>query len=574
MPTTPALWPPKVNDFSLSAVILHKRLCSSPLPNAFSARIAVPTILNIDFWKAALISYHDHEIVTFLEFGWPINYTASQWPHPVNHNHPSAVKHAPAVQNVINKEVNLKATAGPFSENPFDCPIMLSPLLTVPKKNSLDRRLVLDLSFPPEHSVNDGIPTDSLLGEPFQPRLPGVDALVHLVQQLGPGCFLFKTDLSRAYRQLPIDPRDYHFLGYSFDDLIFFDTVFAFGLRPATLGCQRTINAITYLFWLLGYFCINYIDDFGGCDSPSRAAEAFHALKKLIFMLGLQTSPEKDCPPSTSMVFLGILFDTISMTLLISQEKLNELLDIIESVVSAKNISRRRLQSLLGLMSFVTACIRPGRIFMSALLNGLRSLPRQGRLTISDEIRSDLQWWIKFLHRFNGISIIPSPVYCPDVIITDACLTGAGGHFQDQYFHIDFPEHIMQDDEFNINVKELLAIIVALRLWGPQLAGSRLLLKSDNCAAVQAINNRCSRAPLMQQCLRVLWLLCATSDLDVQAEHIPGYVNILADLLSRWSHDPQAESKFYRLYDANNFVFRQCPDNVFDLSLDVCTIDL
>ena len=219
---------------------------------------------------------------------------------------------------------------------------------------------------------------------------------------------MFKTDLSRAYRQLPIDLRDYHFLGYSFDNLIFFDTVFAFGLCLATLGCQRTTNAITYLFWLLGYFCTNYIDDFGGCDSPSRAAEAFHALKKLIFMLGLETSPEKDCLPSTSMIFLGILFDTISMSLLIPQEKLNELLDIIESVVSAKNMSRHRLQSLLGLMSFVTACIRPGHIFMSALLNGLCSLPRQGCLTISSEIRSDLQWWIKFLHRFNGISIIPS----------------------------------------------------------------------------------------------------------------------------------------------------------------------
>ena len=440
-------------------------------------------------------SYHDHEIVNSLEFGWPINYTASQWPHHVNHNHLSAVKHASAVQKVINKEVNVRATAGHFSENPFDCPIMLSPLLIVPKKNSLDCHLVLDLSFSPEHSVNDGIPIDSFLGKPFQLHLPGVDALVHFIQKLGPGCLLFKTDLSTAYHQLPIDPRDYHFLDYSFDDLIFFDTVFAFGLRSATLGCQRTTNAITDLFWLLGYFCTNYNDDFGGCDSPSRAAEAFHTLKKLIFMLRLQTSPEKDCPPSTSMVFLGTLFYTISMTFLIPQEKLNELLDIIESAVSAKKISRHRLKSLLGLMSFVTACICPGHIFISALLNGLRSLPRQGCLTISDEIRSDLQWWIKFLHRFNGISIIPSPVYCPDVIITDACLTGAGGHFQDQCFHIEFSEHIMQDDDFNINVKELSAIIDALCLWGPQLAGSRLLLKSDNCAAVQAINNRRSRAP-------------------------------------------------------------------------------
>ena len=108
---------------------------------------------------------------------------------------------------------------------------------------------------------------------------------------------LFKIDLSHAYRQLPIDPRDYHFLEYRVDDLLFFDTVFAFGLQPATLGCHRTTNAITYLYLLDGYFCTNYINDFGGCDTPSRAADAFHALKRLLFMLGLKTSPEKDYPP-------------------------------------------------------------------------------------------------------------------------------------------------------------------------------------------------------------------------------------------------------------------------------------
>ena len=264
-------------------------------------RYLMPTNLNIDFWKATLSSYYDHEIVELLEFGWP---------HPVNHNHPSTVKHASAVQKVINKEVILKATAGPFSENPFDCPIMLSPLLTAPKKNSLDRRLVLDLSFPPEHSVNmmASLLTPFLVS-PFNFACLG--STLHLIQQFGPGCSLFQTDLSRAYRQLPIDTRDYHFLGYSFDDLIFFDTVFALGLRPATLGCQHTTKAITYLFHLLGYFCTSYIDDFGGCDSPSRAAEAFHALKKLIFMLGLQTSPVKDCSPSTLKVFVEIISDTI-----------------------------------------------------------------------------------------------------------------------------------------------------------------------------------------------------------------------------------------------------------------------
>ena len=126
-----------------------------------------------------------------------------------------------------------------------------------------------------------------------------------------------------------------------------------------------------------------------------------------------------------------------------------------------------------------------------------------------------------------------------------ACTTGAGGHF-----HVAFPPAILDDNNYNIDIKELLAIIAALRLWGPQLTGRHLLIRSDN-NAVLAINNRRSHSLLIQQCLRVIWFLCASFDLDIQAEHIPGFINEIADLLSRWYQDPQAEEKFYALPDAD-----------------------
>ena len=80
---------------------------------------------------------------------------------------------------------------------------------------------------------------------------------------------LFKTDLSHSYHQLFIDTRDDHFLSYEFDNLLFSYAAFAFGLHPATLGCQHTTNATTNLYLLEGFFCINYIDNFGECDTPS-----------------------------------------------------------------------------------------------------------------------------------------------------------------------------------------------------------------------------------------------------------------------------------------------------------------
>ena len=72
---------------------------------------------------------------------------------------------------------------------------------------------------------------------------------------------------------------------------------------------------------------------------------------------------------------LGILFNTVAMTMSSPQEKLSELLQLILHISHADCITRHTLQSLLGLMSYVIACVCLARIFMAALLNGLRGLP-------------------------------------------------------------------------------------------------------------------------------------------------------------------------------------------------------
>ena len=60
---------------------------------------------------------------------------------------------------------------------------------------------------------------------------------------------LFGKDLKRAYRQIPVDPKDYNLLGYNRNDLLYFDSVLPFGLRSATLDCRRTTNAIAHIFY-------------------------------------------------------------------------------------------------------------------------------------------------------------------------------------------------------------------------------------------------------------------------------------------------------------------------------------
>ena len=68
--------------------------------------------------------------------------------------------------------------------------------------------------------------------------------------------------------------------------------------------CQRTTKAVVHCFTKSVFSADVYPDDFYGADVPARAPQAFQSLKELLHELGLQTSPDKDCPPSTNMVCL------------------------------------------------------------------------------------------------------------------------------------------------------------------------------------------------------------------------------------------------------------------------------
>lgn len=376
-----------VDNFATTAVVQHFLASKSEYPNAFGARLPVITQLNISAWEFYLQSYHDAHVVDFLRFGWPVSYTAENLPTSSSSNHPSAVDFADHVEHYINTELGYHAIAGPFSTNPLHQPLVCSPLQTVPKRGSNQRRVVMDLSYPPRSSINYGIAAASYLNEPYKLRLPGIDRLCQFILQHGRGCLLYKKDLRRAYRQLPIDPKDYHLLGFTFNGRLYFDTRCPFGLRTSAMICQRTTSAVIYIFTQRGYTADVYLDDFYGAECPDGAFNAFHELQSLFDRLGLQASPEKDCPPATTMICLGIEVDTNTFCLRVPRERLDDLLLELQHWKTRTSYRLTELQSLLGKLSFVTACVKSGRIFMSRLLNNLCTFPASRRTAaVSHEI--------------------------------------------------------------------------------------------------------------------------------------------------------------------------------------------
>ena len=176
----------------------------------------------------------------------------------------------PISQRSLKNFSKLNKVLVPFKNNPFESNITISPLNTVPKSAN-KRRVILDLSFPTYHSVNDIIPKYTYLGEAFDLKYPTIDDLVQLVKVMGQGCLLFKADLKRAYRQIPIDPGDMNLLGYKWHKHIYFDRVLPMGMRSSAMICQRVTNSVRHIVNKHNVDVVDYLDDFGGADTPDKA---------------------------------------------------------------------------------------------------------------------------------------------------------------------------------------------------------------------------------------------------------------------------------------------------------------
>ena len=152
-----------------------------------SLRLPVPSSLNIPEWRSRLSGYHDSSLYDILEYGWPIGYTSLATPASTHTNHGSAAAAPEVVQAYLDKEQNLGSLCGSFHANPLTKDLVISPMQIVYSRSGKSR-VVVDFTFPPGSSVNDGIPKDTYQHEPFTLRLPGVDAFVDIIRALGAGC--------------------------------------------------------------------------------------------------------------------------------------------------------------------------------------------------------------------------------------------------------------------------------------------------------------------------------------------------------------------------------------------------
>ena len=535
-------------DYCEFWVSAYRKVRDSGKPNFEGEQIIVNDNWNFDYLEEKLSDYHDREVIKYFKYGWPLNAQDTEIREEVPKNQAGVKENREEVRKYLQEEIDRGSVIGPFHTNPFGNEARFSPLDTRAKKDSEEVRIILNLSYPFEKgSVNASIDKEQYMGEEMTLKYPTPDDLAKIILKKGKGCKVFIRDLKKAYRQLFLDPRDLVKVGYVFENKIYFDVCLSMGSKSSAYCCQRTTNCVTHINKKEGFDNVNYLDDLGGAEESKKADNAYQFLGEILKRIGILESESKAKPPSQIAIFLGILYNTVGMTMELTEERLRELNNLLEIWSKKNTATLKEIQQIVGKLNFACSTVRTGRVFISKMINMMKEFPQSGRRRLTEDFKKDLSWWKTYMKEFDGINIIPDFEWSkPDEkIATDSCLTGCGGWMNGRFFHMQFPKWLTRHKEVSINELETMAIIVALKLWGTELKNSHLLLFCDNSATVNIINTGRAKNLFAQNCLREICYLNAKNNMVVKVVHKAGCENRLPDLLSRWGSSSWYSKQFH-----------------------------
>ena len=499
----------------------------------------VTSPINVQVLEYFLSGYDDTEKQYLLEgfrYGFSLNYGGDQI-GGIFKNHPSVLNNEEIVSNKLIQELQLDRIAGPFDDPPFH-DFRSSPLGLVPKKEPGEFRVIHDLSYP-KHSQGVSI-NSNISPENSTVSYDDLDYAISIIQQYGQACLVSKTDIESAFRIIPIQPNDYKLLGFSWKGKYYFDKCLPMGCSSS---CRIFEAFSTALQWIatvkLHVSPMSHILDdfmFFGPPNSSQCATDLDKFMSLCKQLNVPIKQSKTVLPTTKIILHGIHVDTIQLTISLPQDKNTALTTLISDIYRRKSIPLTMLQSVIGSMNFACKVIVPGRAFSRRLIDLTKGVSKpHHHVRLNKESRADLKAWLTFLAEFNGQYIFINQRWLSSdkiKLYTDSAGSlGYAAVYGSSWVNGSWPTSW---HKFNITLLELYPIMLALELWGSQLANHAVLFLCDNEAVVHIINKQSSKEPNIMVLVRRLVLSALKFNILFKAKHIPGKHNNIADRLSRF----------------------------------------
>ncbi|XP_045198533.2 uncharacterized protein LOC123552851 [Mercenaria mercenaria] len=336
---------------------------------------------------------------------------------------------------------------------------------------------------------------------------------------------------------VPVHPDDSELLGFQVQGLFYFDKTLPMGLSYSCALFERISTAIQWIAEnkLNLRNCAHILDDFFFVETDyNQCLTGLHIFLDWAKYCGIPINPSKTVLPCTTITFVGIELDSVAMEMRLPEDKIIKIRTLLNHYQRRKKLTLQELQSLIGLLNFACAVIRPGRAFLRRLIDltvGLKKSFHKRRLTL--EARADLTAWSSFMNKFNGKSLfLEDRWYTSDFLelYTDASNLGFGGFLANQWFSVPWPEAFIH---YHLTIKEFFPIVLLVELFSSSLANKCIMFYCDNEAVVAVINQQTSKNVCIMKLVRRLVVVTMAHNILFRAQHIPGIHNDKADALSR-----------------------------------------
>jgi hypothetical protein len=425
--------------------------------------------------------------------------------------------------------------------------LFTSPMIGAPKPGGREGEIrpCHHLSAGGESSVNEGINFD-----PLSPigllQIDSVVACMRYLRRREPGkkIRLAKLDMKEFFRQIPLRRRDMARVTQRWNGIMNVHTAFTFGARSAPHVCSVVTNALCDEMARLGYFCQCFVDDCVIVGYEEDMTRAVEELRRLIKAFGLIENVEKFVDSTHEVAVVGVLFNSETMTVGITEEKKASTLLLLRQAVSGSSITVEELRVLGGKLNFLAAVVPFGRSYCSFVwrLAGDSHGPGHKTKKVTKNLRWAVQWWIDVLEgrRFTVANMLLGTPEAPLMIISgvssDACDWGFGGVSETHRWWIRgqwWPSEVV--DAAQINVRECfgaLMMVAAIAQTGV-LNGTILVFETDNECTMWGVNKGHSKKHVLNFLVHAFNVLQERYRFVIVMKHLAGVLNVKSDGISR-----------------------------------------
>ncbi|XP_011858425.1 PREDICTED: uncharacterized protein LOC105555982 [Vollenhovia emeryi] len=238
--------------------------------------------------------------------------------------------------------------------------------------------------------------------------------------------------------------------------------------------------------------------------------------------------------PSTRCRFLGFIYDTVTMSIELPEEKETKIGEQIRKISTVTQCSIRDFAKFIGSLGACCTALKFGWVHMKDFeREKFLALQRnngnfEACMLLNTELERDFNWWKSHITTAKCAIRRFSPVL---EIFSDASLSGWGVYCQGHRTHGHWNK---EEKKCHINYLELLSAFFGLKCFAKNLKSSDLLLRIDNTTAIAYINKMGGiRFKKLSKLAKQIWEWCEERDLWIFASYIRSTENVEADFESR-----------------------------------------